>query len=615
LRFLASSSRVLLLLAPIACTGSIAGPDGGDDGDDDDLTVDPAATLRVCAGASFTTIGAAIAAAPDGAVIEVCAGTYGERLVVDAKALRLRGDGAATTILDAGGGGTALVIGGGAEVAVEGFTIQHGEAAVGGGVQCTSSVLGLERTVIAASRAASSGGGLQADGCVVQIVDSRFEGNEGNEAGGGALLVDSTGTITGTRFLGNSADTGGGLAIVDGAIAMRRSELRDNVGRVRGGAIYQGSDGVIEDCAIHDNHAGWTGGGIHVHRHAPIVRDSVIAGNTAVEEGGGVYLHESAAQVLDSEITDNSAGDDGGGLRLFTSSARLERNLVARNQAGANGGGVKSSHLPSELVDNSFVDNVAGDAGGALELDNDASVVRGGVIAGNQASRGGGVHAALFPWSGGTIEDVAIVGNAATHGGGVYLEWNYQPITLRGVTIEGNTANRGAGLYVRATGFRLHNSLLAGNLAGDDGGGIYVTAPTPWLDPCPCPPTGGAMDVDFVVLHANDADLGSAVWIDQPGLSLQGSILDGNTGVAVAVQGGAAPTWRYNDTRPASFAGMVDPTGGDGNLAVAPQFVDPAAGDFRLQGESQCIDAGDPAFQDSDGSRADMGLFAGPESP
>jgi hypothetical protein len=63
---------------------------------------------------------------------------------------------------------------------------------------------------------------------------------------------------------------------------------------------------------------------------------------------------------------------------------------------------------------------------------------------------------------------------------------------------------------------------------------------------------------------------------------------------------------------PPTFEGMADPTGTNGNLGVTPMFADPATGDFHLQNVSQCINAGDPTMLDTDGTRADMGMFGGP---
>ncbi len=50
---------------------------------------------------------------------------------------------------------------------------------------------------------------------------------------------------------------------------------------------------------------------------------------------------------------------------------------------------------------------------------------------------------------------------------------------------------------------------------------------------------------------------------------------------------------------------------GVGNISTDPQFVNASGFDFRLQGTSPCIDAGDPAaaLNEPDGSRLDMGYF------
>jgi hypothetical protein len=71
----------------------------------------------------------------------------------------------------------------------------------------------------------------------------------------------------------------------------------------------------------------------------------------------------------------------------------------------------------------------------------------------------------------------------------------------------------------------------------------------------------------------------------------------------------ASPTWKYNDVYPASFEGMGG--SGNGNLAADPMFMAPEMADFHLRSGSPCVDAGDPAEHDADGSRADMGSFGG----
>lgn len=621
----------MVLLA--ACGGGGLG--GGDDDQPDEVCV-PTGTevhgdrvdndcdgvideLYVCADGSqpFTTIAAAIEAAPDGGGIEVCAGTYPEALAVSGRSIRINGAGAGATIIDAGGRVGLSVSGG--DVTIAGLTIRGGgNPSEGGGIRCVDAALTVLDSALRANRAERGGGGLFAARCEVEIERTHFEANEGVLQGGGALLVESTGSITGSKFVGNSADDGGAVALLEGRVDLRTSELTSNHARVHGGALYQRSDSALDDTLVNDNTSAWTGGGIYVWKHAPTMSRNNISHNDAEWEGGGLYLHQTTGVLTENQIVANTSFDDGGGLRIFECAARLERNVIADNHAvDGDGGGFKSSHVAGEYIDNIITGNIALGAGGGIELDNDASVVRGGEISRNRASIGGGIHAMLWPWNGGLIDGVQLAGNHAWRGGGMYLENNYQPVTVRRVVLTGNTAHQGAGVYTRGTPLRMSNSLLIGNHAADVGGGFYVdpSASYPWTLACPCPPIDPVAEVDFMVVHGNVADAGAAVWIGAPNLSFQSSIFTGHTGTAVVAAPAATPIWRFNDAFPATFAGMADPTGGNGNLATDPAYLDPGVSNFRLQATSVGVNAGHPQLTDRDGSRADMGLYGGPEAP
>ena len=77
--------------------------------------------------------------------------------------------------------------------------------------------------------------------------------------------------------------------------------------------------------------------------------------------------------------------------------------------------------------------------------------------------------------------------------------------------------------------------------------------------------------------------------------------------------------WNWGDLSQASYSLLDGGTGdafpGTGVLLDAnPVFVEPDADDYHLRLGSPCIDTGDPdpAYNDPDGSRADMGVYGGP---
>lgn len=109
---------------------------------------------------------------------------------------------------------------------------------------------------------------------------------------------------------------------------------------------------------------------------------------------------------------------------------------------------------------------------------------------------------------------------------------------------------------------------------------------------------------------------GPGIVCAQASPQLINNILTHNAGGGVVCQyPGTAPAIAYNNlwqNHPADYLGC---TPGEGNRSLDPGFVNALQGDYRLRDDSPLRDAGHPAaaFNDTDGSRSDLGIAGGPQ--
>ncbi|MFQ6674945.1 MAG: right-handed parallel beta-helix repeat-containing protein [Fidelibacterota bacterium] len=161
--------------------------------------------------------------------------------------------------------------------------------------------------------------------------------------------------------------------------------------------------------------------------------------------------------------------------------------------------------------------------------------------------------------------------------------------------ITGNVAwGRGGGLalYGQPT---IMNSVIDHNTADEGGGGIFI---------------GDLAEPVIVngVLFKNRSGLVNghmgAISARKVRMTFVNNIVWGNTS-----SGQEDRLWSN-----ATYSDIQGHQGGTGNLNAPPKFVDAGAGDFHLQFDSPCIDAGHPGpeYDDTDGSRNDMGAYGGP---
>ena len=396
------------------------------------------------------------------------------------------------------GNGGAIHISGDASFASRGSTFQSNIAAAEGGGVWNSAVgrmvltsIGSDRTVISGNVAQGNdadtgGGGVYNDGGTLSIAATDIVGNfaEGTSgSGGGILTVGGDVTVARSTITGNEANrAGGGVEIVDGTLQLSDVTLDFNTAGPLGSA------------------APGNGGGLHVSGVAEIaVIRGTVNNNLAALEGGGLWNQAGSVMFVDgTTINGNIAsGDDadtgGGGVfnnggDMVIANSTINGNLA--DGSSGSGGGLLSVDGDVVITDTTFDDNTAARAGGAIEVIDGTFRVTGSTLSNNDA----GVDVTAAPGNGGAVHisgvtafsivDSLVTGNvAALEGGGL---WNQAGSTMLvdGTVVTGNTAlgddadTGGGGLFnnggdMTVVGSEIDNNSATGT--SGSGGGILST--------------------------------------------------------------------------------------------------------------------------------------------
>jgi hypothetical protein len=446
----------------------------------------PEAELHVCpSGCAYVTIQAAVDAAAEGAVIKIAGGTYSgvwaktiattnfNQVVYITKAVTLDGGYtpanwtapdpvANTTTIDAQGQGRVLYISLHAQaVTLRGLRLVNGDGIKGGGLTATGagvyafgnkndnfdSAITLTDCVISGNTTNRSAAGLSLGGLNVTMTGNTIDHNTIHDTGGygvsgaGLQLWHTTATLTGNQFLNNSVpigayygDSGGGLHAGYSAVTMS-----DN--------LFQGNQAQ-------------EGGGLSALLSPLTLTNNRFLANTA-DSGGGLYYSagtEASATItlIGNTFSGNTASDDAGGARIGGYQATVARNTFDQNTSGSDGGGLLATASTMTIDHNRFTGNIAAFDGGGLYLAL-TTEVKGNVVSGNTANRGGGI---------------SINGNGNTHAtltNNVIVD---NQVENRGA--DPNYTGRGSGVYIEGSAADLTHTTIARN-SGGDGSTIYVT--------------------------------------------------------------------------------------------------------------------------------------------
>jgi predicted outer membrane repeat protein len=223
------------------------------------------------------------------------------------------------------------------------------------------------------------------------------------------------------------------------------------------------------------------GGGVYISGTAVRINACCIIQNVAADFGGGVCVDSGSSNIdFRDDLFWFNSSDGGGGMAIIETKVvniidcQFLQNTNGSTQ-GKGGGAIHVRKCKDIIVDDvEFTTNSSNDLGGAILITACSQAipsvtVRNSRFNGNTAKlSGGGIMVTDKSFI--SVSDVEFVSNHAdTDGGG--LAFNNRGLPAGGVF--NPAAVRTAGQFSPVTNCRFEN-----NTAGDDGGGLYLTAAT-----------------------------------------------------------------------------------------------------------------------------------------
>ncbi len=327
------------------------------------------------------------------------------------------------------------------------------------------------------------------------------------------------------------------------------------------------------------------GGGILVSASPAVIKNNVIAGCgyagiTGFSGGGGIAVSNGSVAISGNAIS-ACAAQCGGGIYLYQATASIIGNTISGSQPNAEYAGAKN--------------------GGGIYARQSAVTMSGNVISGNTGYvEGGGIYAKLTnPLS--MSRDSVYSNTVSMNGGGICSDHSF--MSIHHAYVAGNAASSmGGGIYHRAGLFDMTSSLVAANETDAIAGGVYA-------DSCWGDWTNNTIDRNTAAFTGGNVFAGAAGALD-----VRNNIVSYGSPNGFQASSASNIAFQYNNCYGNTPVDVVTIVPDATNASRDPAYADTVTMDYHLAVHSGSIDAGDPAGFDPDGSRADQGVFGGPDA-
>ncbi|NDJ18179.1 CHAT domain-containing protein [Myxacorys almedinensis] len=302
-------------------------------------------------------------------------------------------------------------------------------------------------------------------------------GGHTTSAGGGIYVVgeNSNLTVLNSRVIGNQAAYGGGISSQTfSTLNLFDSIVSNNTATIAGGGVEStfGAKLNIANSTISHNTAEYAGGVSLFQNRGATIANSIISDNTVNLNGGGIFNDQTNLTVTDSQIFGNRSGINGGGIYNL-GVATIRNTTVKNNIANHTGAGIKNEAVMS-IANSLITDNAVGQDGGGIY--NQATLILSdSTVSNNSATTGAGQGGGLAnnePTSELTISRTEFANNRARKGGAIAV-FNDRFVNIHDSVISGNVAlDQGGGIFTSGNHLFIANSTIFNNQAATNGGGL-----------------------------------------------------------------------------------------------------------------------------------------------
>ncbi len=270
----------------------------------------------------------------------------------------------------------------------------------------------------------------------------------------------------------------------------------------------------------------------------------VDCNGTEAEPHRGFYFHsgENQNSVLDGlTISKGYSGSQGGTILCDGAAPKILNCIITDNYAGSGGGIYCKDAADVAIINCTIRHNTCDWSGAGIKCLRSSTLITRCVVAQNSTT-----------------------GRSRETGWGAGIDCSHCDVVIADCLVFDNVCSYvGGGFYCSYSSARLSNCTFAGNSAEWGAGGVYCG-------------------------YYGDATITNCILWDNT--APQGPQIRAGSGYDVIL--------KHNDLQGGQPNVSVSPTAtlrwADGNIDIAPGFVDPAANDYHLCVDSPCIEAGDP---------------------